>query len=214
MALLKQFVSACNRLQMFDLAFSGQDNNGRSVRMETTAFKRVHFSPLVSLYKLATGALFAALALSGSANGGANPAAVKTPAHSPSAKTRTTQHWYQVGIASWYGAHFQGRTTAAGEFYDMNQLTCAHPSLPMGTWLRVTNLHNRKSTYVRVNDRGPVVDGRIVDLSYAAAHVIGLSGVGRVKIERVHQNDPALAEALVGQLQMPALFRPASSVAR
>jgi rare lipoprotein A len=182
--------------------------------METTAFKRVQLSAPASLYKLAAGALCAALALSGSANGGASPAAAKTPAHSPSAKPRNSQHRYQVGVASWYGAHFQGRTTAAGESYDMNQLTCAHPTLPMGTWLRVTNLHNRKSTYVRVNDRGPVVDGRIVDLSYAAAHVIGLAGVGRVKVERVHQNDPALAEALVGQLQFPALFRPASSVAR
>jgi rare lipoprotein A len=182
--------------------------------MERTAFKRVQLSPSTPLHKLAAGALFAALALSASANGGASPAASKTPAHSATPKSRSSQHWYQVGIASWYGSHFQGRTTAAGESYDMNQLTCAHPTLPMGTWLRVTNLHNRKSTYVRVNDRGPVVDGRIVDLSYAAAHVIGLSGVGRVKIERIHQNDPALAEALVGQLQFPALFRPAGSITR
>lgn len=182
--------------------------------MERTAFKRVQLSPSTPLHKFAAGALFAALALSASANGGASPAASKTPAHSATPKSRSSQHWYQVGIASWYGSHFQGRTTAAGESYDMNQLTCAHPTLPMGTWLRVTNLHNRKSTYVRVNDRGPVVDGRIVDLSYAAAHVIGLSGVGRVKIERIHQNDPALAEALVGQLQFPALFRPAGSITR
>lgn len=181
--------------------------------MERTAFKRVQLSPSGSFHKLAAGALFAALAFTASANGGASPATQRAT-HSPSAKAHPTRHWYQVGIASWYGSHFQGRTTAAGESYDMNQLTCAHPTLPMGTWLRVTNLHNRKSTYVRVNDRGPVVDGRIVDLSYAAAHVIGLTGVGRVKIERVHQNDPALAEALVGQVQFPALFRPASSVTR
>ena len=181
--------------------------------MERTAFKRVQLSPSGSFHKVAAGALFAALAFTASANGGASPATQRAT-HSPSAKTHPNRHWYQVGIASWYGSHFQGRTTAAGESYDMNQLTCAHPTLPMGTWLRVTNLHNRKSTYVRVNDRGPVVDGRIVDLSYAAAHVIGLTGVGRVKIERVHQNDPALAEALVGQVQFPALFRPASSVTR
>lgn len=181
--------------------------------MERIAFKRVQLSPSVAFHKLAAGALFAALGFSCSANGGAS-SAPKSQVRSAAAKTRKTQHWYQIGVASWYGAHFQGRKTAAGESYDMNQLTCAHPTLPMGTWLRVTNLRNRKSAYVRVNDRGPVVDGRIVDLSYAAAHVIGLSGVGRVKIERLHQNDPALAEALVGQLQMPTLFRPASSVAR
>ncbi|HXE06406.1 MAG TPA: septal ring lytic transglycosylase RlpA family protein [Acidobacteriaceae bacterium] len=181
--------------------------------MERTAFKRVHIPASGSFHKLAAGALFAALAFTASANGGASPA-TQRPTHSPSTKAHNPRHWYQVGIASWYGAHFQGRTTAAGEAYDMNQLTCAHPTLPMGTWLRVTNLHNRKSTFVRVNDRGPVVNGRIVDLSYAAARVIGLSGVGRVKIEQVHQNDPALAEALVAQLQFPTLFRPAGSLAR
>ena len=174
--------------------------------MERPSFKTSHTSLSTPFYRLATCALFAALALNCSANGGAPSVTAKAAA--PAAKARPARHWYQIGIASWYGGHFQGRTTAAGEAYDMNQLTCAHPTLPMGTWLRVTNLHNRKTTYVRVNDRGPVVDGRIVDLSYAAAQVIGLSGVGKVKIEQVHPDDPALAQALVAQLQMPILFRP------
>ena len=76
----------------------------------------------------------------------------------------------------------------------------------MGTWLRVTNLRNRRATYVRVNDRGPVLDGRIVDLSFAAARAVGLSGLGKVKLEIVLENDPELAQALVAQLQMPELF--------
>ena len=119
-----------------------------------------------------------------------------------------SRRWLQVGAASWYGPHFQGRTTAAGERFDMNQMTCAHPTLPMGTWLRVTNLKNRKSAFVRVNDRGPVFEGRIVDLSYAAARALDLAGVGRVKLEAVRENDPALARELVAQLQFPLLFNP------
>jgi rare lipoprotein A len=152
------------------------------------------------------------MALNPFANGGAPPVTAKSA--SGAGKAHRAQHWYQIGIASWYGNRFQGRTTAAGEAFDMNELTCAHPTLPMGTWLRVTNLHNRKSTFVRVNDRGPVVDGRIVDLSFAAAQVIGLSGVGRVKLEQIHQNDPALAQALVAQLQFPVLFNPLGSIGR
>ena len=109
-------------------------------------------------------------------------------------------------LSSWYGSQFEGRTTAGGERFDMNQMTCAHPTLPMGTWLRVTNLRNRRTAYVRVNDRGPVLDGRIVDLSLAAARAVGLSGLGKVKLEIVRESDPELAQALVAQLQMPELF--------
>jgi rare lipoprotein A len=73
----------------------------------------------------------------------------------------------------------------------------------MGTWLRVTNLRNRKTAFVRVNDRGPVFEGRIVDLSFAAARSLGLAGVGKVKLETVRESDPELARALVAQLQVP-----------
>jgi rare lipoprotein A len=118
------------------------------------------------------------------------------------------RRWYQVGLASWYGTHFQGRKTADGERFDMNRMTCAHPTLPMGTWLRVTNLKNRHSTFVRVNDRGPVVEGRIVDLSAAAARVLGLSGVGKVRLETVRESDPELAMALVSQLRVPSMLQP------
>jgi rare lipoprotein A len=90
----------------------------------------------------------------------------------------------------------------------MNLMTCAHRSLPMGTWLRVTNLKNRKSAFVRVNDRGPVLEGRIVDLSLVAARTLGLIGVGIVRIEAVRDGDPLLAEALIAQLQMPPVLDP------
>ena len=130
---------------------------------------------------------------------------VQAAAKPLSSKPSKAKRWYEVGVASWYGAQFQGRRTAAGELFDMNTMTCAHPTLPMGTWLRVTNLHNRRTAFVRVNDRGPVVDGRIVDLSYAAAQAVGLAGVGRVKLESVRESDPDLDRALVAQLQMPIL---------
>lgn len=127
------------------------------------------------------------------------------PTHRTPARAK---RWLQVGVASWYGSRFQGRTTAAGERFDMNLMTCAHPTLPMGTWLRVTNLKNRKIAFVRVNDRGPVFDGRIIDLSYAAARTLGLVGVGKVRLETVRQDDPELTRELVAQVQMPVLFDP------
>ena len=84
----------------------------------------------------------------------------------------------EVGFASWYGAQHQGRRTASGEVFDMNQLTAAHRTLPFGTRLLVTNRDTSRSTGVRVNDRGPFVDGRILDVSYAAARQLGVVGAG------------------------------------
>ena len=130
------------------------------------------------------------------------PASATTPTAQPKAKHR----WFEVGIASWYGREFQGRRTAAGERFDMNSMTCAHPTLPLGTWLKVTNLRNRHSTYVRVNDRGPVVEGRIVDLSFAAAQALGMRGLGKVKLEPVPAGDPGLVNGLMARVQMPVLF--------
>jgi rare lipoprotein A len=163
-----------------------------------------------SVRKFGIGILMIGLSLSASAkdgpeaNGNDAPAvAVRTKAMKLSSKTK---HWFQVGVASWYGSHFQGHKTATGERFDMNQMTCAHPTLPLGTWLRVTNLRNRKTAFVRVNDRGPVPGDRIVDLSYAAAHSLGLAGLGKVKLEAVLSGDPDLARALVAQLQLPVLF--------
>ena len=89
---------------------------------------------------------------------------------------------YQVGTASWYGEYFQGKQTASGELYDMRDFTAAHPSLPLGTFVRVTNLRNGKAVVVRVNDRGPVVDGRIIDVSYNAARALGFKEHGLQKV--------------------------------
>ncbi|MDO8736451.1 MAG: septal ring lytic transglycosylase RlpA family protein [Thermoleophilia bacterium] len=85
------------------------------------------------------------------------------------------------GMASWYGPGFQGNTTANGEIYNMYGFTAAHKSLPFNTWLKVT--HNGRSVFVRINDRGPYVGGRILDLSYSSAQAIGITGVGFVSAE-------------------------------
>ena len=88
----------------------------------------------------------------------------------------------KVGIASWYGDDFHGRLTANGEIYDMRRFTAAHPTLPLPSLVRVTNLENGQSLVVRVNDRGPFVKDRIIDLSKAAAHKIGMQKAGVVPV--------------------------------
>lgn len=131
---------------------------------------------------------------------------IASPAKNDTAKAPTTtaaHHWYQVGRASWYGSKFQGHKTANGERFDMNAFTCAHRTLPLGSWIRVTNLRNHKSTFVRVNDRGPVPTSRVLDLSYAAAHKLGLGGLAEVRIEKVTPSDPVMTRELVAQLEQP-----------
>ena len=87
------------------------------------------------------------------------------------------------GIASWYGNKFHGRRTSSGEPYDMYAMTAAHKTLPIPVHVRVTNLDNGKSIIVRVNDRGPFKEGRIIDLSYAAAHKLEMTGAGTARVE-------------------------------
>ncbi|GAB4346682.1 MAG: septal ring lytic transglycosylase RlpA family protein [Gammaproteobacteria bacterium] len=91
------------------------------------------------------------------------------------------------GIASWYGTKFHGRRTSSGEPYDMYAMTAAHRSLPLPTYVRVTNLRNGRQVVVRVNDRGPFHPNRIIDLSYAAAHKLGITahGTGLVEVEAI-----------------------------
>jgi rare lipoprotein A len=88
----------------------------------------------------------------------------------------------QVGVASWYGNEFHGRPTSSGEIFDTNDLTAAHRALPFGTYVMVSNLENDRSVVVRINDRGPFVRGRIIDLSYAAARALGLVGPGTARV--------------------------------
>ena len=99
---------------------------------------------------------------------------------------------YQVGNASWYGKRFHGRATASGEDFDMFVLTAAHRQLPLGTYVKVTNLRNGKSIIVRVNDRGPYIRGRIMDLSYSAARMLDFhAGVEKVRLDIVESQTVA-----------------------
>jgi rare lipoprotein A len=86
------------------------------------------------------------------------------------------------GLASWYGGKFHGRLTSSGEVFDTNEMTAAHKTLPFGTMVKVTNLDNGKTAIVKINDRGPFVEGRIIDLSRAAADALGMVGQGVAKV--------------------------------
>ena len=117
---------------------------------------------------------------------------------------------YQIGTASWYGSYFDGKPTASGEAYDMHDLTAAHPTLPLGSYVRVTNLHNGRAVVVRVNDRGPIVQGRIIDLSYGAAQALQFQeqGLQRVRLDVVKRgNRPHVA-----LLQTVAYARPVAEL--
>jgi rare lipoprotein A len=116
----------------------------------------------------------------------------------------------QEGLASWYGGKFQGRQTASGEIFDTNEFTAAHKTLPFGTIVKVTSLESGESAVVRINDRGPFIPGRIIDLSRAAAAAIGLAGKGvaKVRIEVLAPDSPEAAElaAAVAARQTAAIY--------
>jgi rare lipoprotein A len=103
----------------------------------------------------------------------------------------------RIGVASWYGSDFHGRRTANGETYDMNAMTAAHPTLPMPTIVRVTNLDNGRSIVVRINDRGPFADDRIIDLSRAGARELGFenNGLTRVRVSVMREASLQLKRA-------------------
>ena len=91
--------------------------------------------------------------------------------------------YVEQGVASWYGPDFHGGRTATGETYDMHAMTGAHPTLPLPTWVRVTNLENGRSVVVRLNDRGPFARGRVIDLSRAAAEALDMVRAGTARVE-------------------------------
>jgi len=110
----------------------------------------------------------------------------------------TLRNYKERGVASWYGRKFHGQKTAIGETYDMYAMTAAHPTLPLPSYARVTNVATGKSVIVRVNDRGPFLHGRVIDLSYAAAYKVGIAGrgSGEVEVEAIIPGDaPILAAA-------------------
>jgi rare lipoprotein A len=104
---------------------------------------------------------------------------------SPSSGPEEVSAWQESGVASWYGPGFHGKRTASGERFNTNELTAAHKTLPFGTRVRVKSMTNGKEVVVRINDRGPFVKGRIIDLSHAAAQALGLSGIKQVTLERL-----------------------------
>ena len=95
--------------------------------------------------------------------------------------------FHQRGIASWYGKRYHGRKTTSGEIYDMYAMTAAHPTLPIPSYARVTNVANGRNVVVRINDRGPFLRGRVIDLSYAAAYRLGIiaNGSGEVEVDAI-----------------------------
>jgi rare lipoprotein A len=118
----------------------------------------------------------------------AKPAPVSSTPKKPEVRKQTDKTApYQIGTASWYGEYFDGKRTASGEPYDMYDMTAASLTIPLGTYVRVTNLRNGRAVIVKVNDRGPVVPGRIIDLSYSAAEALQFRqrGLQRVRLDLV-----------------------------
>jgi rare lipoprotein A len=116
---------------------------------------------------------------------GSNPSLASNGNAEPAAGVQPSTGWTESGVASWYGPRFQGKLTANGERFNTHELTAAHKTLPFGTRVRVKSLVNGKEVVVRINDRGPFIKGRIIDLSKAAAQAIGLIGIKKVEIERL-----------------------------
>ena len=118
---------------------------------------------------------------------------------------KTASGFNERGIASWYGKKFHGRKTSSGEVYDMYKMTAAHKHLPLPTYVKVKNLENGKTITVRVNDRGPFHDNRIIDLSYAAATKLGILGKGTASVEiwAVDGGEPRYAQKQAPQPALP-----------
>jgi len=132
----------------------------------------------------------------------------------PSFAQTQNDAYRQEGIASWYGREFEGRPTASGEIFDPSQLTAAHPTLPFGTLLVVTNLHNNKSVTVRINDRGPFVPARIIDVSRAAAEKIDMvvTGTAPVRVESTGRNSVSNPDVPVVGVQMSSQIDAAATI--
>ncbi|WP_087691023.1 MULTISPECIES: septal ring lytic transglycosylase RlpA family protein [unclassified Pandoraea] len=127
-------------------------------------------------------------------NEGLNPGDPNAPDRDGEARLRADAGtFYQTGTASWYGKKFHGRRTATGEAFDMNELTAAHPTLPLASFVLVRNVANDKTVVVKINDRGPYTRNRIIDLSYGAAKQLDFirSGHAKVEIRRLSRSEVA-----------------------
>ncbi len=127
----------------------------------------------------------------------------------------TARGYAEEGVASWYGPGFHGRRTASGEVYDMYAPTAAHRTLPLGTRVRITNLENGRTAVARINDRGPFVRGRIIDVSYAVARELGMveQGTARVRVEALEGPSGTRPSGLQGPFawQVGAFADPANA---
>lgn len=155
----------------------------------------------------ALGVLALALALISACTSAPPPSPPPPSTKAPPPSTRLPKpykvmgEWYQPladakgfaqqGIASWYGQDFHGKPTSCGELYNMFGISAAHKTLPLGTWVKVRNLDNQRELELRVNDRGPFVRGRIIDLSYGAAQELGVVGPGTAQVEVIALGTPA-----------------------
>jgi rare lipoprotein A len=135
--------------------------------------------------RVAALCVVAALGIAGCGHKRSAIAAPPAPSLPPSTPVTVQPGQVETGLASWYGHPYHGRRASNGEIYDMEKMTAAHRTLPFNTWVRVYNLDNNKTTEVRIIDRGPFIEGRIIDLSHAAAAEIAMIGPGtaRVRIE-------------------------------
>ncbi len=123
---------------------------------------------------------------------------------------QSSEGFVEKGVASWYGTKFHGRRTSSGEPYDLYAMTAAHKTLPLPTYVKVKNIDNGKEVIVKVNDRGPFVGDRIIDLSFAAAKKLGIyeHGTGKVKITAINPKRFAKAKAPVNDLSTPVPTKP------
>lgn len=135
------------------------------------------------------------------------PSATQPPSPQPAPSPAAPIVQGEEGIASWYGHPYHGRRAASGEIYNMYDMTAAHRTLPFGTQVRVHDLENNQDVTVRINDRGPFIEGRIIDLSYAAAQAMGMNGLARVRLEILglgSSPEPAVFAVQVGAFRDPA----------
>jgi len=151
-------------------------------------------------YILVTLALVASLAAEPQSS---NPGSTVPKKKSTPARQVKRPKPFQIGRASWYGKFFHGKPTASGEPYDMFLFTAAHRKLPLGTQVKVTNLRNGRSVIVRVNDRGPVPETRIIDVSYGAAQLLGFrqNGVEKVRLDVREPSTVAVVRARQSDIQ-------------
>src|SRR5271167_2595432 len=149
------------------------------------------------LSQIAAGLVFTTAL--GAAPGNSTPDSLQgTPGQTQETIKPIKTRKFQVGKASWYGRIFQHKQTASGEPYDMYQFTAAHRTLPIGSWVKVTDSKTDRSVVVRINDRGPVARNRIIDLSYGAAKVLSMKGVDQVRLDVLQTPDIAEIAEMLG----------------